>query len=119
MKEPVTGAGIGGLTRALFLHRLGMEAELFEQAEAVREHGVGIDMLPHAVRELAPLKLLDALDQTGISTGTLIYANRFGQPVWQEPRGVAAGYAMLAIYSKISGQQDARQRSPRTIRARG
>lgn len=93
MKAIVAGAGIGGLTSALFLHKAGIEVELFEQAEAVRELGVGINMLPHAVRELAALNLLEALVQTGIRTGVLIYANRFGQAVWQEPRGIAAGYA--------------------------
>jgi hypothetical protein len=48
----------------------------------VRELGVGINMLPHAVRELAALGLLEALERTGICTGELIYANRFGQAVW-------------------------------------
>ncbi|EHK59339.1 flavin-dependent oxidoreductase [Allomesorhizobium alhagi] len=93
MKVLVAGAGIGGLTSALFLHRAGIEVQLFEQAETVRELGVGINMLPHAVRELTALGLLEELDRTGIRTGELIYANRFGQAVWQEPRGVAAGYA--------------------------
>jgi 2-polyprenyl-6-methoxyphenol hydroxylase-like FAD-dependent oxidoreductase len=97
MKALIAGAGIGGLTSALFLHRSGIEVELFEQAEAVRELGVGINMLPHAVRELAALGLLEELDRTGIRTGMLIYANRFGQAVWQEPRGVAAGYAYPQI----------------------
>lgn len=92
MKALIAGAGIGGLTSALFLHNAGIEVELYEQADAVRELGVGINMLPHAVRELAALDLLGELDQTGIRTETLIYANRFGQTVWQEPRGVAAGY---------------------------
>jgi 2-polyprenyl-6-methoxyphenol hydroxylase-like FAD-dependent oxidoreductase len=93
MKVLIAGAGTGGLASALFLHRAGIEVQLFEQAEAVRELGVGINMLPHAVRELAALGLLEELDRTGIRTGELIYANRFGQAVWQEPRGVAAGYA--------------------------
>ncbi|WP_353644464.1 flavin-dependent oxidoreductase [Mesorhizobium sp. WSM2239] len=92
MKALIVGAGIGGLTSALFLHRVGIEVEIFEQTEAVRELGVGINMLPHAARELAALGLLEELDQTGIRTGELIYANRFGQTIWQEPRGVAAGY---------------------------
>lgn len=66
MKALIAGAGIGGLATALFLHRAGIEVELFEQAEAIRELGVGINMLPHAVKELAALGLLPALDRVGI-----------------------------------------------------
>lgn len=62
MKALIAGAGIGGLTAALFLHRAGFEVEIFERADAVRELGVGINMLPHAVSLLAELGLMDALD---------------------------------------------------------
>ena len=48
--------------------------------------------MPHAVRELSELGLADALAATAIETEKLIYANRFGQEIWQEPRGRAAGY---------------------------
>jgi 2-polyprenyl-6-methoxyphenol hydroxylase-like FAD-dependent oxidoreductase len=62
----------------------GIEVEIFERAEAVRELGVGINMLPHAVGLLVELGLMDALDAAGIRTRELIYRNRFGQIVWQE-----------------------------------
>lgn len=94
MKALIAGAGIGGLTAALFLHRAGIEVELFERADAVRELGVGINMLPHAVGLLAELGLMEALDAAGIRTRELIYANRFGQTVWQELRGIEAGHAV-------------------------
>ena len=87
MKAIVAGAGIGGLTAALALHRRGIEAELFEQAADVRELGVGISMLPHAVTELAALGLLPALDRVGIRARRQIYMTRLGQTVWDEPRG--------------------------------
>ncbi len=92
MKVLIAGAGIGGLTTALALHELGIEAEVFEQVSEVRELGVGINMLPHAVKELAALDLLPALDRVGIRTHQLIYMNRLGQTVWQELRGMDAGY---------------------------
>ncbi|TSE08691.1 flavin-dependent oxidoreductase [Mesorhizobium intechi] len=94
MKALIAGAGIGGLTTALFLHRAGIEVEIFERADAVRELGVGINMLPHAVGLLAELGLMDALDAAGIRTRELIYANRFGQIVWRELRGLDAGHAV-------------------------
>jgi 5-methylphenazine-1-carboxylate 1-monooxygenase len=93
MKVLIVGGGIGGLATALGLHAAGIEAEVFEQAHAIRELGVGINVLPHAVKELAALGLLGELDRVGIRTAELIYANRFGQTIWREPRGLDAGYA--------------------------
>ncbi len=94
MKVLIAGGGIGGLAAALSLHAAGIEAEMFEQVPELRELGVGINTLPHAIRELAALGLLPALDAAGIRTRELIYANRFGQTVWQELRGTDAGYDM-------------------------
>jgi 2-polyprenyl-6-methoxyphenol hydroxylase-like FAD-dependent oxidoreductase len=92
MKALIAGGGIGGLTTALFLHRAGIEVEIFERADEIRELGVGINMLPHAVKELAELGLLADLDAQGIRTRELVYANRLGQVVWRELRGADAGY---------------------------
>jgi 5-methylphenazine-1-carboxylate 1-monooxygenase len=92
MKVLIAGGGIAGLATALSLHRAGIDVEVFERSPEVRELGVGINMLPHAVRELAGLGLLDALERDGVRTRELILANRFGQPVWNELRGLDAGY---------------------------
>ncbi|MGL4437688.1 MAG: flavin-dependent oxidoreductase [Bosea sp. (in: a-proteobacteria)] len=91
-KVIIAGAGIGGLTLALMLHRRGISSVIYEQASEVREIGVGINTLPHAIKELADLGLLPALDAVGIRTHELIYMNRIGQIVWREPRGVGAGF---------------------------
>lgn len=87
----IVGGGIGGIAAALCLHQRGVDCGVFEQASAIRELGVGMNTLPHAIRELAALGLLPALDRAGIRTSELIYANRFGQTVWSEPRGLDAG----------------------------
>ncbi len=92
MKAIVVGGGIGGLATALALHEKGIEVEIFEQSREVRELGVGINTLPHAIRELAAFGLLDALDRVAIRTHELIYTNRFGQEIWRELRGTDAGY---------------------------
>ena len=92
MKAIIVGGGIGGLTTALMLHARGIDCEVYEQADAVRELGVGINTLPHAIKELAELGLLERLDQVGIRTYELFYTNRFGQEIWREPRGLDAGY---------------------------
>ena len=92
MKAIIIGGGIGGLTAALMLHARGLDCEIFEQSESVRELGVGINTLPHAIKELAELGLLSRLDQVGIRTHELFYMNRSGQEIWREPRGTDAGF---------------------------
>jgi 5-methylphenazine-1-carboxylate 1-monooxygenase len=92
MKAIIIGGGIGGLTTALMLHARGIDCEVFEQADTLRELGVGINTLPHAIKELAGLGLLERLDAVAIRTNELFYMNRFGQEIWREPRGLAAGY---------------------------
>jgi 5-methylphenazine-1-carboxylate 1-monooxygenase len=88
----IVGGGIGGLAAALSLHAVGIDCTVFEQVRDLRELGVGINTLPHAIKELAALGLLPALDRAGIRTRELIYANRFGQVVWRELRGTDAGF---------------------------
>src|ERR1700748_2266978 len=92
MKAIIVGGGIGGLTTALMLRARGSESELFEQSDTIRELGVGINTLPHAIRELAGLGLLDALDAVAVRTDQLYYLNRHGQEVWREARGLDAGH---------------------------
>ena len=92
MKALIIGGGIGGLAAALCLHEKGIEVEVYERSREIRELGVGINTLPHAIKELADLGLLDALDKVAIRTHELIYTNRFGQQIWREPRGIDAGY---------------------------
>jgi 2-polyprenyl-6-methoxyphenol hydroxylase-like FAD-dependent oxidoreductase len=88
----IIGAGIGGLTTALSLHQIGVECRIFESVATVEPLGVGVNTLPHAVRELTDLGLLPRLRETGIETAELAYYSKRGQPIWLEPRGLAAGY---------------------------
>ncbi|MBV1799091.1 flavin-dependent oxidoreductase [Siccirubricoccus sp. G192] len=92
MRAIIIGGGIGGLTTALALHAAGIGAEVFESAAEIRPLGVGINLQPHAVRELSELGLGEALAGVGVATQEFVYANRFGQEIWAEPRGLAAGY---------------------------
>ncbi len=92
MDIAIIGAGIGGLTTALSLHAAGFRPRIYESVPQVRELGVGINLLPHAVRELTELGLQNALAAEAIETADLSYFNKFGQLIWNEPRGRAAGY---------------------------
>lgn len=92
MKIAIAGGGIGGLTLALMCHRQGLDVDVWEASESVRPLGVGINLLPHAVRELMALGLHDALAGMAIETSSLSYYNKLGQRIWNEPRGRSAGY---------------------------
>jgi 2-polyprenyl-6-methoxyphenol hydroxylase-like FAD-dependent oxidoreductase len=92
MKVLIIGGGIGGMTAALSLHRAGIDAHVFESVREIKELGVGINLLPHAVRELTELGLQDALAASAIETSELIYHTKYGRPIWSEARGIAAGY---------------------------
>src|SRR5271156_619618 len=88
----IAGGGIGGLTLALSLHQVGISAKVFESVPALKPLGVGINVLPHAVRELIELGLLDQLDASGVRTKELAFFSKHGKPIWSEPRGIEAGY---------------------------
>ncbi|MDF2705622.1 MAG: flavin-dependent oxidoreductase [Nonomuraea muscovyensis] len=93
LRVVIAGAGIGGLTTALSLHAAGItDVVVHEATKEIRPLGVGINILPHAVRELTELGLGDRLARIGVPTADLTYANRYGRLIWSEPRGVAAGY---------------------------
>lgn len=92
MRILIAGGGIGGLTLALMLHQRGIACRLFEAAAEVRPLGVGINALPHSIRELAALGLLPSLDAIGIRTRRLTYANHLGQEIWSEARGLYGGH---------------------------
>src|ERR1700742_1447666 len=88
----IAGGGIGGLTLALSLHQIGVPVRVFESVPQLKPLGVGINVLPHAVRELVELGLMDKLDASGVRTKELAYFSKRGQPIWSEPRGLNAGY---------------------------
>ncbi len=88
----IAGAGIAGLTTALSLHQIGVPCQIFEAVDSIEPLGVGINTLPHAVRELFDMGLKDALAATAIPTARLSYYSARGQEIWTEPRGEAAGY---------------------------
>ena len=92
MEVLIIGAGIGGLTLGLMLHRAGIACRVFEAAPELKAVGVGINILPHASRELCALGLEDALAKVAVTTREFCFYNRFGQFIYSEPAGRFAGY---------------------------
>jgi 2-polyprenyl-6-methoxyphenol hydroxylase-like FAD-dependent oxidoreductase len=100
MKAILVGAGIGGLTTALFLNRHGIDCEVFEQAPAIQELGVGINLMPHAIASFDEIGMLPMLEQSGIAPDHIFYRTDQGLVVWDEPRGRRAGlpYPQISIH---------------------
>ena len=92
MQIIISGGGIGGLTAALALHERGHAVTVLEAVREPRPLGVGINLLPHAVGVLTELGLLLALRGMAVETSALVFANRHGQPIYHDPRGMEGGY---------------------------
>lgn len=92
MKITIAGGGIGGLVTALRLHQAGFQVKVFESVKEVSPLGVGINLLPHAIRVLTNMGLQEKIQAIALETKELIYANQQGQLFWSEPRGRFAGY---------------------------
>jgi 2-polyprenyl-6-methoxyphenol hydroxylase-like FAD-dependent oxidoreductase len=88
----IVGGGVGGLTLALSLHQAGISCRVLEAAPEVLPLGVGINLLPHAMRELSELGLAETLAAHAIETRELCFYSRHGQFIFKEPRGRFAGY---------------------------
>lgn len=59
MKIAIIGAGIGGLTAALCLHRHGFDVQIFERHSTLEEVGAGIQIGPNGCKVLRKLGLLE------------------------------------------------------------
>ena len=90
----IVGGGIGGLTLALAVHGATPDAriKIFEAAPDVRALGVGINLGPHAVKELSALGLEEKLVAVGCTPQDYAFFTRHGQLVYRQPWGRAAGY---------------------------
>ncbi|HEY1290451.1 MAG TPA: flavin-dependent oxidoreductase [Burkholderiales bacterium] len=91
MNIAIIGGGIAGLSFCLHLRQRGIASTVFEAAPEVRELGVGITLLPHAMREFAALGLEDAIRRIGIENRESRFFNRWGQFIYAERRGRFAG----------------------------
>src|ERR1700694_3225946 len=88
----IVGVGIGGVTLRVALPEAGISRRIFVSRAEVKAVGVGINLLPHATKELAALGLEQELAKVAIATTDATFFNRFGQLIYQEPLGRTAGY---------------------------
>ena len=92
MRVIVAGAGIGGLSAALSLHAAGIDATVIDSAASLQPLGVGINLMPHAVRELTELGLGAELEATGLPTAEMVHFDRHGNRIWGFACGRNIGY---------------------------
>ncbi|WP_156469142.1 FAD-dependent monooxygenase [Cephaloticoccus primus] len=93
-KIVIAGAGIGGLTTALSLHKAGFtNIEIIESARELKPLGLGINILPEAVGVLYRLGLMQQLRKTGIATAEFHYMDQTGNLIWSQRCGLGAGKA--------------------------
>jgi 5-methylphenazine-1-carboxylate 1-monooxygenase len=88
----IVGGGICGLSLALNLQERGIDCRVYERAPEIKPLGVGITLLPHAMREFTTLGLGNELLEAGIENRDCRFFNRFGQLIYREERGKFAGY---------------------------
>ncbi len=96
-KIAIVGGGIAGLSCALHLHAQGIACDVYEAVAEIKELGVGITLLPHAMRELTALGLQAEICEAGIENYESAFYNRYGQFIYKELRGKHAGYALPEI----------------------
>ncbi|GLS23816.1 salicylate hydroxylase [Labrys miyagiensis] len=72
MTIAIAGAGIGGLTAALALHRRGFEVAVYERAAELEAAGAGIQLTPNALHVLFGLGLRRALEKTMVRLDAVV-----------------------------------------------
>src|SRR5579864_5112614 len=62
----IVGGGIGGLTAAIALRRVGIDVAIFERAKAFREIGAGLWLWQNALNALDTLGIGDEIRSVGV-----------------------------------------------------
>jgi len=81
----IIGAGMGGLSLALAMHKAGHACALYERAAELTEVGAGIQMGPHVMRRLYAWGLKDALQE------------RIARPLTLQARDVLSGQVLASL----------------------
>lgn len=100
MKVVVIGGGIGGLTAAIALDRLGIDVQVYERAPELREVGAGIALAGNALRTLRNLGLTDGLWSQGLAGGRGSLRNWDGKTLTVIPTDIAPAWIRPAVFHR-------------------
>ena len=67
-KVAIIGAGIGGLTAAVAMHRRNIEVEVYEQSPRITEIGAGVALSPNAIKAFRSLDLDEPIAAIGFES---------------------------------------------------
>lgn len=84
-KALVIGAGIGGLTCAVALRRVGIDVEVYERATELRAAGSALSVMSNAVTALATLGIDLGLEKRGQSVESFTVMDRRGRRIRNLP----------------------------------
>ena len=104
----IVGAGVGGLTLGLALHAAGIPCRVFESAAEIKPIGVGINLLPHATKELAALGL-EAVVRLARPIANRANVLRMGFMIWSCFVGPFSSY-LFRVVLKLAGLAADRRR---------
>ncbi|MEM0961042.1 MAG: FAD-dependent monooxygenase [Bacteroidota bacterium] len=81
----IIGGGIGGLSTAIALRQIGIEATVYERAPVLGEAGAGISLWPNATRALRQLGVLDRVLDTAGPIAALSVRHPVGRTLLRAP----------------------------------
>ena len=84
-KAIIIGAGIGGLTTALFLQKIGWETVIYEKKETRAEFGAGIVIAANALHVLSDLGVAEKVKQQVLKLVRRTFALGMAKPLHQFP----------------------------------
>jgi len=97
----ICGAGIGGLTAAIALRKVGVDVTVYERVPEIRGIGAGISLWANAMKALRALGLADRIAARGFPLGKMLTKNRHGRVLNRMDVGAmsaAHGHASVCIH---------------------
>lgn len=98
MRVAIIGAGIGGLTLGLLLRQRGVDAQIYDQADELREVGAAVALAANGTRVLRRVGLGEQLAEFSVEPTEVIYRH------WQSGRRIVA-FPMREQYNKRYGAE--------------